>query len=270
MQPVIPGYVSPIVLGMVVALAFWLYRLIARAVEAAHLPPQTAGRVRRNTGLALGGWLLLALLLAGSSPALDAAGNNTVPISFPLFALGSLGAALGLLAFVPTWRRVVDAVPAESLISVQIFRLIGVVFLPLYAIGSLPRHFALPAGLGDIAVGLLAPVVALAVRNQVRGARPLALGWNLVGFADLLVAVGMGTGYLLLALQPGVSFPPTAAAMTFFPLVLIPTFAVPLGFILHIYSIRRTLRGERRWEGSGAPASAQPRGAMATRSSSDY
>jgi hypothetical protein len=261
MSPVIPWYVAPIVLSMVVALAFWLYRLVARALESASLPPETAARVRRNTGLALGGWLLLALVVAGSSPTLDAAGNGVVPISFPVFALVSLGAALGLLAFSPPWRRVVDAIPAESLISVQIYRLIGVIFLPLYALGSLPRHFAFPAGLGDLAVGLLAPLVALAVRNQVRGARSLALGWNLFGFLDLLVAVGMGTGYLLLALQPGLPAPPTAAAMTFFPLVLIPTFAVPLGFILHIYSIRRMLRGERRAEGRRAPA----RGAMATR-----
>jgi hypothetical protein len=270
MQSVIPWYVTPLVLSMVVGLAFWLHRLIARAADSAHLPPETAARVRRNTGLALGGWLLLALVFARSSPALDPAGNGVVPISFPLFALISLGAALGLLVFSPTWRRVVDAIPAESLISVQIFRLIGVIFLPLYALGSLPRHFAFPAGLGDLAVGLLAPLVALAVRNQVRGSRPLALGWNLFGFADLVVAVGMGTGYLLLALQPGVHAAPTAAAMNFFPLVLIPTFAVPLGFILHIYSIRRTLHGERRWEGGRASVSAQARGAMATRSSPDY
>jgi hypothetical protein len=59
---------------------------------------------------------------------------------------------------------------------------------------------------------------------------------------DLLAAVGLGTGYLLLALQPASQALPTAAAMTFFPLALIPTFAVPLGFILHIYSIRWALR----------------------------
>jgi hypothetical protein len=267
MQPVIPGYVTPIVLGMVVALAFWLYRLVAKAVESASLLPETGARIRRTTGLALGGWLVLALLLARSSPLVDASGNGVVPASFPLFALVSLGAALGLLAFSPTWRRVVDTIPAESLISVQIFRLIGGIFLLLYAIGSLPRHFALPAGWGDLAVGLLAPLVALAVRNQVRGARPLALGWNLFGFMDLLVAVGMGTGYLLLALQPGLHVPPSAPAMTFFPLVLIPTFAVPLGFILHIYSIRRTLRGERRSQGR-APARHQAREAVVTRGSS--
>ena len=244
MHPVIPWYVTPIVLGMSVALAYWLSRLVARAAESAELAPETRARVRRGTALFLGGWLLLAVLLAGSSPTVDAQGRGLVPITIPLFAVASLAVAIGLLARSPTWRSVVDAIPAEALISVQIYRLIGGIFLPLYAIGSLPRHFALPTGWGDVAVGLLAPFVALAVHNRLRGARPLALGWNIFGFTDLLAAVGLGTGYLLLALQPGLGAPPGAAAMTFFPLVLIPTYAVPLGFILHIYSIRRTLRGE--------------------------
>jgi hypothetical protein len=68
------------------------------------------------------------------------------------------------------------------------------------------------------------------------------LGWNIFGLLHLLTAVGLGTGYLIVALRPGIEALPTAAAMTFFPLVLIPTFAVPLGIILHIHSIRRTLR----------------------------
>jgi hypothetical protein len=58
-------------------------------------------------------------------------------------------------------------------------------------------------------------------------------------------------------LRPGLEVPPTAAAMTFFPLVLIPTFAVPLGIVLHIYSIRRTLRSgavEQRRRGAGRVA----------------
>jgi hypothetical protein len=246
MQPVIPWYVTPVVLGMVAALALWLYHLVARASESADLALRTRSRVRRGTALFLGGWLALAWALAGSSPAVDAAGSGVVPVSFPLYAVVSLGVAIGLIALSPTWRRVVDAIPADALISVQVYRLIGGIFLPLYALGSLPRHFALPAGWGDLAVGLLAPVVALALRRQLRGARPLALGWNVFGFLDLVAAVGLGTGYLLLLFRPEAGAPPAAPAMTFFPLVLIPTFAVPLGFILHLYSIRRSLRDGRQ------------------------
>lgn len=241
MQPVLPWYITPVVLGMVVVLAYWIYRLVARATESAELAPESRRRVRRGTAFFIGGWLVLALVFARSNPSIDAAGNGVVPISFPLFAVISFTVGLGLLALSPTWRRVVDAIPADQLISVQVYRLIGAIFLALYAIGSVPGHFAVPAGGGDVAVGLLAPFVALAVRRQIRGARPLALAWNLFGFLDLIVAVGLGTGYLLMVLEPGLSAPPGTAAMTFFPLALIPTFAVPLGFMLHIYSIRRTL-----------------------------
>jgi hypothetical protein len=246
MSPVIPSYVAPIVLTMVVLLAYWLIRLVSRAADASDLDQEARRRVRLGTGIFIGGWLLLALIVAGSRPATDAAGNGQVPLTFPFFVAGSLLVSMGVLAWSPAWRKVIDSIPPESLISVQIYRLIGSIFLPLYAIGSLPRHFALPAGWGDIAVGVAAPLVALAVRNRVRAARSLALGWNLFGFLDLLAAVGLGTGYLLAVTG---SQAPTVPAMTFFPLVLIPTFAVPLGIILHIYSIRRTVKSgaaERR------------------------
>jgi hypothetical protein len=245
MPPVIPWYVTPIVIVVAVTLTFWLYRLVARASESADLTPTTRARVRQATGLFLSLWLGLAFLLAPSTPAVDAAGRGIVPTTFLFFGGVTLVVAIGLLAFSPTWRAVVDAVPADSLISAQLYRVIGgALFLPLYAIGSLPGYFALPAGWGDLAVGLLAPFVALAVRRQARGAQQLALGWNVFGFLDLAAAVGLGTGWLVALLQPDRGPVSTAAAMTFFPLVLIPTFAVPLGFILHIYSIRRTLRSE--------------------------
>jgi hypothetical protein len=191
----------------------------------------------------LGFWFALAFLLAPSTPPLDAAGRGILPTSFLFFGGISLAIAVGLLAFSPTWRRVVDAIPADALIAPQVYRAIGgVVFLPLYAWGILPGYFALPAGWGDLAVGLLALFVAFAVKRGIGGARPLALLWNLFGFLDLVVAVGLGTGILVPLLAPTLSPVSPVAAMTFFPLVLIPTYAVPLGFILHIYSIRRTLR----------------------------
>ena len=60
------------------------------------------------------------------------------------------------------------------------------------------------------------------------------------GLLDLVVAVGMGTGYLapLLAPHLGAQVPP-AAAMGVFPLVLVPTFAVPLSIMLHLLGLVR-------------------------------
>jgi hypothetical protein len=259
MSATIPRYVAPVVLALVVVLAYWLVRLLSRGADAADLDPRTHGRVRMGTGIFIGGWLLLALLTAGSAPTVDAAGNGRVPLGFPLFLSGSLVVGVGLLAS-RAWRRVLDSIPSESLISVQIYRVVGVIFLLLYTSGALPGYFALPAGWGDVAVGLAAPVVALAVRNRIRGSRSLAVAWNLVGLFDLVTAVGLGTGYLLAAMDPGVRAG-TVAGMTFFPLILIPTFIVPVSIILHIYSIRITLQTRAATSASGnrsAPARSRP------------
>jgi hypothetical protein len=227
-----------------VALAVWLYRLIAVATRSAGV--SHGSRIRGATALFLGLWLALAFLLAPSTPPVDAAGLGIIPTTFLFFGVISLVTAVGLLALSSTWRQVVDAVPADAPISTQVYRVIGgVLFLPLYATGILPGYFALPAGWGDLAVGLLALFVAFAVRRGLGGARPLALLWNVFGFLDLVVAVGLGTGKLAPLLAPSIGAVSPVAAMTFFPLVLIPTFAVPLGFILHIYSIRRMLREGR-------------------------
>jgi hypothetical protein len=139
---------------------------------------------------------------------------------------------------------VLAAAPLPALIGVQVYRTIGVVFVILLAQGQLPAHFALPAGWGDIAVGLSAPLVALALAREVRGGRTLAAEWNVFGLLDLVVAVGMGTGFLATFLAPDFATRVApAAAMGIFPLILVPTFAVPVSVLLHLIALAR-LRGE--------------------------
>ena len=58
--------------------------------------------------------------------------------------------------------------------------------------GKLPSLFAWPAGVGDIAIGLLAPVVGLAYARAPREAVGLVRAWNVFGIFDLVVAVTTG------------------------------------------------------------------------------
>jgi hypothetical protein len=124
-------------------------------------------------------------------------------------------------------------------------------FLILLALGQLPAYFALPAGWGDIAVGLTAPLVALAIARGARHSRTLAVGWNLFGLFDLVVAVGMGSGFLAPLLVPdlGAQVLPVPA-MGVFPMVVVPTFAVPMSMLLHLLALGRLQR--RVWPGSTA------------------
>jgi hypothetical protein len=67
-----------------------------------------------------------------------------------------------------TTKRIIAAVPQQWLVSVQLYRALGVIFLILA--GKLPGQFALPAGVGDIAIGLLAPIVGFAYARAPRKA----------------------------------------------------------------------------------------------------
>jgi hypothetical protein len=120
-------------------------------------------------------------------------------------------------------------VPQHWLIGIQTFRIMGSVWLVRYFAGQLPGLFALPAGIGDVATGLLAPFVAYAWYSGKPYARGAAIAWNLFGMADLVDAVVLGT------LTGG-------AGGIVFPIVLIPAYGVPRAFLIHSYSLIGLLR----------------------------
>jgi hypothetical protein len=100
------------------------------------------------------------------------------------------------------------------------------------ALGHLPAAFAMSAGLGDIAIGVAAPFVALQLSCGT--GRTGAVLFNVLGMLDLLVAGILG--FLLFRL---VEVTPSTAPLFLLPLALIPTVAVPLAITLHIVSLRR-------------------------------
>jgi hypothetical protein len=244
MIPVIPAYISAILLVANLAIAVALWRILATGVTAAGLPTGTARNARLAIGAFLAAWLGGALLLAPRAASLADQDPFVLTPLIPLFNIVPLAIIAGAIWLSPTLRRVIAATPLPALIGIQFYRVIGAVFLVLLGLGQLPAHFALPAGWGDVAVGLAAPLVALAIARHASGARALAIGWNLFGLLDLVVAFGMGTGRLSPYLAPELGTRvPAAAAMGIFPLILVPTFAVPLSVALHLVALGR-LRAE--------------------------
>ena len=133
---------------------------------------------------------------------------------------------------IPAVQRVITP---ERLVWPQVFRPVGGVFLIAMALDQLPPAFALPAGLGDIAVGITALFIA-------RGASRRSLMWfNILGITDLVVAVTVG---FLAGLGPYqvLHVSPSTLALTELPLALIPTAGVPLALALHVTSLRRLRR----------------------------
>jgi hypothetical protein len=112
------------------------------------------------------------------------------------------------------------------------------VFLVLMAHGQMPALWALPAGIGDVIVGAAAPWIARHLETP--EGRRRAVIFTLFGMADLVVAVGLG---VMTSPGPAHVFhtTPTSQLATEFPLALVPTFLVPLAFVLHVVSLRQLL-----------------------------
>src|SRR5205807_4383815 len=98
----------------------------------------------------------------------------------------AIGVAAPVIVFlaafwrIAAFRNLVTDLPLIT--AVQAWRFAGFGFLALYAHGELPGVFAWPAGLGDMAIGLTAPLVALAlIRRPAFAASRLFVLWNLLG-----------------------------------------------------------------------------------------
>lgn len=137
-----------------------------------------------------------------------------------------------------------DCAPAGWLIGLQIYRVLGGNFIVLWLYGAIPGVFAVPAGVGDVLVGLSAMPVALYLASGRAGGMVLEVAWNIFGLADLVDALALG-----FLSSPGpfhvlaIDYPNLLT--TTYPTVMTPAFAVPLSIILHGVSLWQLRRRSR-------------------------
>lgn len=242
MKPSIPSYLTFVVLtGSIAAIATLLFGL-QLALRRAEWPEKERIKAVWGFSTILVGWFIFALAtsLAGW--------YGGVARKVPTIQYGLLiPIVVGVLLYWkwPLLRRALAVIPNEWIVGVQFYRTLGVIFLVLYAVKGLSGLFALPAGLGDVSVGLLAPLVATAyARSSHRGSGRVLL-WNLFGIADLVVAVTLGFLTSPSPLQLA-SFDRPSVLITIFPLSLIPVYMVPLSILLHFASLHYLRYAKRR------------------------
>jgi hypothetical protein len=234
----IPAYLPPYVIGGSIAIIAAILVGLRRALAHANWPHGERAQALRVASVVLIGWFAGAVGLA-LLDVYHGASDRIPTIQFGILIPILIGAAL--ISRSAIVARVIDAVPQSWIVGVQLYRALGAMFLVLYASGKLPGLFAWPAGVGDIAIGLVAPVVALLyARNPHDNSGTVAI-WNVLGIADLVVAVG--TGFLTTP-SPFQVFALDAPneLITVFPLVLIPVFLVPVSILLHVASLTKLSR----------------------------
>jgi hypothetical protein len=217
--------------------------------------------MRPIVGAALALWFGAVFLLGTAGAFVRPPGTPPFPIL--------LGATAPLVVFLaaywvwPAFRAHVLSSDLPLVAAMQAWRAGGLGFLALYVHGVLPAAFAWPAGLGDIAIGVTAPWVALAlIRRPGFATSRVFVAWNVFGILDLVVAVGTGGLHSALA-APGEV---TTGPMAVMPLVLIPAYLVPLFIMLHLAALFQA-RQRASTEQADGPAEtircSRPRGHVA-------
>jgi hypothetical protein len=207
-------------------------------------------RIAVASGVVLAAWAIVATMLARRGFFQPPDLTSPPPIGITL-ALVLLALAVCLLVS-PSLRRLLTN--QRHLVLLNLWRLVGAVFLVLMANGQMPALWALPAGIGDVIVGVAAPWIARRVDTPQGGGA--AIIFNLFGMADLVVAVGLG---VMTSPGPAQIFhtTPTSELATRFPLALVPTFLVPLAFVLHVVSLTQLVAGTWASQPAAFPARSQ-------------
>jgi hypothetical protein len=118
------------------------------------------------------------------------------------------------------------------LIAVQTWRVVGIAFLWGMTLGIVEPAFAIPAGVGDVLIGVTAIPFAIFLWKGYSWSKYAVVVWSVLGIADLVNAITLGA-----IINPVFS----TSIFSTFPWILFPTVAVPLGVALHgviLYRLR--------------------------------
>jgi hypothetical protein len=154
---------------------------------------------------------------------------TTLPLALLLF---------GVVFNLTIYHKILQNTKLEDLVSVHIFRLIGVFFIILVHYETLPKYFALIAGFGDMLTAISSIFVAKAIRQNKKYAQNLTYIWNTFGLIDILFTAISAFVLTKISIDTGAL---GVDALAVFPFCYIPAFAPPTIIFLHI-SIYKKLK----------------------------
>ena len=235
----VPAYAVLLVICTLIFMALALSAMFTFALNKAEISNGERQSAALKVSLYVAVWISLALALAYSNILVPAA-DQQVPL-FGILILASAILGNVLLTRSKTLTLILDATPLHWLAAVQIYRVIGVVFLLLEADGYLSSYFARSTGWGDILVGVTAPVVGYLMWKDARRYYAAGLLWCAAGIADLLLVL-----YKALNSAPGplqtTAFDVPTVIIGYFPFPLVPLIVVPVSLILHVQMVRKILK----------------------------
>ena len=216
---------------------------LAMSILVVALVARSAGGFGRDQEAYLWSSTILLTIGFGATTAIAAAGGFSgalggqlaiLPLTLSLVVPLAVGVTIVFAS--PGVRRLISQPEVQpGVIAVHALRFVeGSVFIAMVPLSVLPAIFALPAGVGDVLVGLSALPASRWISS---GRWGRVVWWNLFGLLDLATAIVLGlttTAGPFHLLQTN----PTTALLLASPLVIIPTFCVPIYILLHLISLR--------------------------------
>lgn len=205
----------------------------------ARTEPAGLSATRLSAMLVLALWFLIVISLGAAGAFVGRPG--TPPIGIAIGVGAPLLLFYAWLRISNSFREFLLSLDLRLIAGIQAWRWAGLGFLALYAQKILPAMFALPAGLGDMAIGFAAPwIIQALVRRPDFAGSAAFIRWNVLGILDLVVAISLGT--LSATLSTGAVGEISTAPMATLPLLLIPAFLVPLFLMLHTVALMQSRR----------------------------
>jgi hypothetical protein len=166
---------------------------------------------------------------------------NALPPRVLLFtALPLMIFFFGFIFNKPIYWKILDGIPLQSLVRLHIFRFVGVYFLIATYYNALPAHFAILAGLGDMATAFGAIFIAKAIEENKSWSRKATLIWNIFGFWDIVSVIISAILTTRFSIQHSES--QSIVEISKFPFVGILAFAPVVIVFMHIAIFKKLKR----------------------------
>ena len=232
----LPPYVTLVVLATCLFVISSLSIMITHGLNKTNVSPDQKRGFALKFAVYIAVWLSFVLGLSYTNifvPNIDQ--------TFPILGVSILGPTImgiALLLRSETADQVLRSLPIHLFATIQVYRIVGIVFLMMQSDGLLSAYFATSTGWGDILIGVTAPIVGYLLWNDAYRYKFVGLTWCVAGVSDLFFVL-----YKAITSAPGplqsASFDLPTVAIGYFPFPLIPLLVVPVSLILHAQLIRK-------------------------------
>jgi len=227
---------------LAITLLFYIFRGLKIGLEISGYPEKRRKKVLYIFLTAVILWIALVSVLSIFKFFLE---FNSMPPRLLYVFFIPMGFIL-YFTFSKSLNKILIAMPVWPLIYIQAYRVVvEILRWVLMILKVVPVQMSFAGGSNfDILAGLSAPLIAYFCYRKKSRANNLALLWNFAGLALLINRFIIGLLSMPTELQ-AYNTGPAYTLTAYFPMIISPAVLVPIGYAMHLFSIKQILLKKR-------------------------